>query len=299
MVLWGSLFPMVKLAFSAYHLETTADILFFAGVRFVICGAFICALSYVKDKSTYKTAHSFMRPILLSGVFSIVLHYGFSYLGLELTVSSKAALLKQVGALFYVCFSFLFIKEDKPNVKKLIAATIGFLGIFVLNITEDGFSLSLGDILILLSSFCTIFSNVISKKIFKSVDPITATGISQLFGGILILAIGAVMGGSVSFELKTAWIMLYILAASIVSYCIWYGILKKGELSSLFIIKFTEPVFAAIFGAILLKEDIWNIKYLLAFILVGGGIVISNVSFAKKIKLNDESRKSTKKTHSS
>ena len=93
------------------------------------------------------------------------------------------------------------------------------------------------------------------------------------------------MGGSVSFELKTAWIMLYILAASIVSYCIWYGILKKGELSSLFIIKFTEPVFAAIFGAILLKEDIWNIKYLLAFILVGGGIVISNVSFARKNKV--------------
>ena len=282
MVLWGSLFPMVKLAFSAYHLETTADILFFAGVRFVVCGAFICMMSFIRDKASYKPARSFILPIFLSGVFSIVLHYGLSYLGLELTVSSKAALLKQVGALFYVCFSFLFIKDDKPNVKKLMAATIGFLGIFVLNFSEDGFALSLGDVLILLSSFCTIFSNVISKKIFNNVDPITATGISQLFGGILIFVIGAVMGGSLSFDLKSSWIMIYIIIASIVSYCIWYGILKKGELSNLFIIKFTEPVFAAVFGAILLSEDIWNIKYLLAFILVGSGIVISNVRFAKK-----------------
>ena len=284
MALWGSLFPMVKLAFSAYHLETTADILFFAGVRFVICGAFICVMSFIKDEASYRPARSFIGPIFLAGVFSIVLHYGFSYLGLELTVSSKAALLKQIGALFYVCFSFLFIKDDKPNVKKLIAATVGFLGIFVLNFTEDGFTLSLGDVLILLSSFCTIFSNVISKKIFNNVDPITATGISQLFGGILILLIGAVMGGSLFFDLKSSWIMLYIIVASIVSYCIWYGILKKSELSSLFIIKFTEPVFAAIFGAILLREDIWNIKYLLAFILVGAGIVISNVRFTKKLK---------------
>ena len=90
------------------------------------------------------------------------------------------------------------------------------------------------------------------------------------------------MGGSFEFDFKAPWVMLYILAASVVSYCIWFGILKKGELSSLFIIKFTEPIFAAIFGAILLKEDIWNIKYLLAFVLVGMGIFISNVSCSKK-----------------
>ena len=199
-----------------------------------------------------------------------------------MTVSSKAALIKQFGALFYVCFSFIFIKDDKPSLKKILAATVGFLGIFVLNITEDGFTVSLGDILILSSSFCTVFSNVISKKVFKSVDPIAATGISQFFGGVVILVIGALMGGSFEFDFKAPWVMLYILAASVVSYCIWFGILKKGELSSLFIIKFTEPIFAAIFGAILLKEDIWNIKYLLAFVLVGMGIFISNVSCSKK-----------------
>ena len=278
MLLWGSLFPMVKLGFSVYAVESTADILLFAGIRFVICGVVICLFAAIKDKASYRPVKASLIPILLSGVFAIILHYGFTYLGLELTDSSKTALIKQVGALFYVCFSFLFIKEDTPTVKKIVAAAVGFLGIIVLNISSEGFSFALGDLLILCASFCTVFSNVISKKVFVKVSPITSTGISQLFGGIVLLAVGFAMGGNVHFKWEASlWIMMYICAASIVSYCIWFGIVKNGELSKLFIIKFAEPVFACIFGALILKENIWKIQYLVAFLLISGSIWISNV----------------------
>lgn len=277
MLLWGSLFPMVKLGFSTYAVEGTADILLFAGIRFVLCGGIICIFSLVKDRTSYRPVKHSVFPILLSGIFAIVLHYGFTYLGLELTDSSKTALIKQVGALFYVCFSFIFIKEDKPTLNKILAAAIGFLGIIALNITSDGFSFSVGDLLILCASFCTVFSNVISKKVFEKVSPITSTGVSQLFGGVVLLIVGIAMGGSVQFSMNgSLWIMAYICAASIVSYCIWFGIVKNGELSKLFIIKFAEPVFACIFGAIILGENIWKIQYLIAFLLISGGILLSN-----------------------
>ena len=269
MLLWGSLFPMVKLGFSAYAVESTADILLFAGIRFVICGVVICLFAAIKDKASYRPVKASLIPILLSGVFAIILHYGFTYLGLELTDSSKTALIKQVGALFYVCFSFLFIKEDTPTVKKIVAAAVGFLGIIVLNINSEGFSFALGDLLILCASFCTVFSNVISKKVFVKVSPITSTGISQLFGGAVLLAVGFAMGGNVHFRWDSSLlIMAYICSASIVSYCVWFGIVKSGELSKLFIIKFAEPVFACIFGALILSEDIWKIQYLIAFLLI-------------------------------
>lgn len=278
MLLWGSLFPMVKLGFSAYGVDGTADILLFAGIRFVICGAVISAFSAVKDKDSYRPVGGSIVPILLSGLFAIILHYSFTYLGLELTDSSKTALIKQIGALLYVCFSFLFMKEDQPTLQKIVAALIGFGGIVALNITSEGFSFSLGDVLILCASFCTVFSNVISKKVFAKVSPITATGVSQLFGGLVLLAVGLGMGGRVHFSLDTSlWIMTYICAASIVSYCIWFGIVKNGELSKLFIIKFAEPVFAGIFGALILGENIWRIQYLVAFLLISGGILISNI----------------------
>lgn len=277
MLLWGSLFPTVKLGFSAYRVESTADILLFAGIRFVICGGVICLFAALRDRGSYRPVRGSLLPILLSGLFAIILHYGFTYLGLELTDSGRTALIKQIGALLYVCFSFLFIREDRPTLAKIGGALIGFLGIAALNITTEGFSLALGDLLILAASFCTVFSNVISKRVFARVAPVTATGISQLFGGLVLLVAGWIMGGKVSFTFDTSLlIMVYICAASVVSYCLWFGIVKNGELSRLFIIKFAEPVFACLFGALLLGEDILKVRYLIAFLLISGGILLSN-----------------------
>ena len=283
MLLWGSLYPTVKLGFSVCAVESTADILLFAGLRFAVCGAIICIFAAVRDKASFGNVKGSVTPILISGLFAIFLHYGFSYIGLSITDSSRVALLKQTGALFYVCFSFIFIKNDKPSTKKICGAVMGFLGVGALNITAEGLSFSIGDLLILFASFCTVFSNVISKRLFERVEPITATGISQLFGGIALLAVGKIMGGTLSFTGAGVFpVLLYICIASVVSYCIWYGAVKRGELSKLFIVKFSEPVFACVIGAIILGEDIWRLQYLAAFLLICGGIVVSNVSFKKK-----------------
>ncbi len=283
MLLWGTLFPMAKLAFAAYEVSGMADILLFAGIRFVICGGVICVFASAKDADSYRAAGRSILPVLLSGAIAVALHYFFLYVGLEQTDSAKTALIKQFGSLFYVCFSFLFIKEDKPTLRKIISAVVGFLGIIALNVDGGGISFSVGDLLILCASFCTVFANVISKKVFAKVAPITATGISQLFGGVVLLIAGLCMGGDVRFTLDAdLWIMVYVCAASVVSYCVWFGTVKKGELSQLFIIKFAEPVFACLFGAWLLDEDIWNLRYLIAFLLIGASIVFSNKKASEK-----------------
>ena len=56
-------------------------------------------------------------PIFLSGFIAISLHYGFTYSALKLTDSSKTAILKQIGVLFYVCFSSMFFKDDRITEK--------------------------------------------------------------------------------------------------------------------------------------------------------------------------------------
>ena len=275
--LWGTLFPMVKLGYDAYNIITTGDILFFAGIRFTVCGALICLYAFITDKASFKGVKNTLVPVLLSGLFAIILHYSFTYSALKLTDSSKTAILKQIGVLFYVCFSSMFFKEDKLTVKKLIGVLMGFVGIIAINANAGGISFNIGDALIIAASFCTVFSNVISKKLFQTLKPITSTGISQLFGGIVLLMIGDLWGGGMDFVFeKSAFIMVYICFASIFSYSIWFTVVKNGELSKLFIIKFAEPVFACIFGAILLGENIFKVQYILAFLLIAGGIYISN-----------------------
>ena len=107
--------------------------------------------------------------------------------------------------------------------------------------------------------------------------PVTSTGVSQLFGGVVLLTIGRLAGGSMSFgKGSSALVMIYICTASITSYCIWYTTVKNGQLSKLFIIKFAEPMFACILGALLLNENIFRANYIAAFVLIAGGICASS-----------------------
>lgn len=275
MLLWGSLFPVIKLGFQAYDIVSTGDTLLFVGVRFTICGALICLWQLLTKRRAFGTVKASILPVLLSGLFAIVLHYSFNYLALQYTTSAKTALMKQIGPLLYICLSFLFIKEDRFTVRKLIAAVLGFGGIVAINMEQSSFHFGLGEGFILLASFCTMLSNVVSKRALQKVDPIALTGVSQLAGGVVVLLVGLLMGGKLRLSVANSGIMVYICAASIVSYCLWFTVVRRENLSKLFIIKFAEPLFACIIGALLLGEDILHIQYLVSFALIASGICLA------------------------
>ena len=292
MALWGSLYPAAKLAYKAYDIVTPADIILFIGIRFTVCGAliFLFARTRKGGKENVAKAKSALPIILLSGVFAIILNYAFTNIGLSMTAGSKTAIIKQIGSLFYISLSFLFFKDDHPTKRKLIAALIGFLGIVALNIDGGGIVFRLGDILVLCASFCTMLGNVTSKKVFsRGIEPLVSTGISQFFGGIVMLAVGLLLGGRVSYSLDSSLLlMLYFFVASSVSYCLWYIILSRGALSNLFIIKFAEPLFSCLFSAMLLGENVFKWQYLAAFLLICSGILICSY---KKHEKRSENQK--------
>lgn len=56
MLLWGMLFPLVKLGYRVYGAESTGDILTFAGLRFTVCGAVICGGCFAKKRAQLAVA---------------------------------------------------------------------------------------------------------------------------------------------------------------------------------------------------------------------------------------------------
>ena len=141
----------------------------------------------------------------------------------------------------------------------------------------------------MLASFCTVVSNVVCKRALKATDATVVTGYSELFGGVVLLAVGLSLGGGFSLHNVWAWgLFAYIVLATCVSYILWYSIVQKYELSKLFIIKLSEPLFAAIIGAIVLQENLWQWHYLLAFVCVGIAVVVSNLNVKKEKKAEGE-----------
>lgn len=289
MALWGSLFPFIKIGYAAFNINTqnVSDILMFAGMRFFVCGVIVTALALLKGERIGGKKSASVFWIMLSGLFSTILHYSFTYVGLSLTESSKTAILKQSGALIYICVAFIFVKEERFSFNKLFGGIIGFLGVMAVNFGKGKIMFSLGDILIIAASFCTVFANLAGKKAMRETGAILFTGVSQLFGGLALLIIGALGGAKLpGISLYSAAVFLYICFASIAAYCLWYNIVSKNELSGLLIIKFAEPVFAAIFGWLLLGENIFKWQYLAAFFLISAGIVIASTPKKKKLSLN-------------
>ena len=93
----------------------------------------------------------------------------------------------------------------------------------------------------------------------------------------MLLAVALIMRARLpAFTLKSTVVFAYICIASIGGYTLWAYLMRNVSLSKLFIVKFAEPLFACIFGAVLLGENIFKIQYLLAFILISAGIIMGN-----------------------
>ena len=101
------------------------------------------------------------------GIFAVSLHYGFTYAGLSLTDSSKTAILKQAAPLLFACFSFLFFKDERFSLNKILGALIGFCGIVSINAGASFKGFALGDTLIISASVCTVISMIIIGKAAK------------------------------------------------------------------------------------------------------------------------------------
>ena len=271
MALWGTLFPMIKVGYSAFHIATTdiPSIIVFAGTRFTLSGVFLIALEGVRQKRIELPKKGNMPYVALGALSTIILHYSFTYIGLAVGEGSKGAIVKQVGVLFLSCFAFLFDKDDKFSVNKVIAGVLGFGGIIATAFDGTGFSLAFGDVLLLLASGCSSVGTVVTKKATQTLSPIKYTGYSQLLGGIFLLSLGLLLGGRIRYiSIPAVLVFLYICGASIGAYIIWSSLLRTGSISRLSVIKFTEPLFAVIFSGMILGEHILKVSYLVAFVLL-------------------------------
>ena len=141
MALWGSLYPCIKLSYSAFSIDpgSTPDILLFAALRFLVCGGIVSCICMCRRKHLAKPSGKDAGFFLLIGLFSIVLHYGCMYVGLSMTGSGKTALIKQAGSLLYICLAFLFIREEKFSYCRIFGGLIGFLGVGAINLSSGEF----------------------------------------------------------------------------------------------------------------------------------------------------------------
>ena len=283
--LWGSAIPVIKIGYEVFNItESGVEVkLLFAGIRFLLAGIFVIIYHSIVNKSFELPRRDEYGKIALLGVVQTTIEYVFFYLSLLYLTGVKGSIMNSIGNFFAVILAHFAFKSDRINFRKFLGCVLGFAGVVVCCF-EEGLDFSFtfkGDGFILIAAFCFALGSVITKFVTQDSNSVKITGWQLAFGGVILMAIGLAFGGRLSITSAYALgILIYLALLSSVAFSVWALLLKYNPVGKISVYCFLNPVFGVIFSGILLGENIFNVRSLIALVMVSVGIYI--VNYVKK-----------------
>lgn len=291
-MLWGSAFPCVKIGYTLFEIDRShvPSLMLFAGTRFSLAGALVIIFgSVTQRKFIYPKPKNIWRVLLLC-LFQTALQYTFFYIGLANTAGVKASVLNGLGVFFTILAACFIFRTEKFNIVKLIGCVLGFCGVILINLGGDfSFSFSLlGEGFVIFSGLSAAFAAGLVKIFSKYEDTTTLCGYQFLIGGVILVIIGLSFGGTIPhIDVGAAFMLLYLAFLSACAFTLQGFLLKYNPVSKVAVFKSTNPIFGAVFSAIILGESqqLLSVYTLIALILVCLGILIINKFGEKRKKI--------------
>jgi drug/metabolite transporter (DMT)-like permease len=283
--LWGSASPCIKLGYALFKIpssETWTQILF-AGTRFILAGILTILIGSALNRKMLVPTKSSVPSIAKLALFQTILQYIFFYIGLAHNSGVKASIINGSNTFFVILLAGLVFHQEKLDFKKLAGCVIGFAGVIIVSMNGKSIDMNLslmGDGSLFLCAISYAVSSCLMKNYSKNDNPVMLSGYQFIFGGIVMVIVGLIMGGRINhISLSAVLMLLYLACISAVAYSLWGILLKHNPVSKVAIFGFTNPVFGVLLSAWWLGEGSseLGINALIALILVSIGILIVNV----------------------
>ena len=299
-MLWGSAIPSIKLGYDLFNIGTdsTADKLLFAGVRFLGAGLIILIPYFIFHKKITFTKRLCANSLVL-GLIQTAGQYFFMYIGLAYTTGVNASVFNAFGTLLYIILAWLIFRDEKLSGVKLIGCIVGFSGILLncLATQKMGTLSFLGDGFIMISNVCVAVGFLYSKHSVKNSDPFFLTGIQMGIGGLVLLVIGLLWGGTLpEVSVSGVLLLLYLMIVSSVAFSLWTLLLREYPSALVGIFNFLTPVFGTVFSFILSKLGLLNetsaftAYTVLAIVCSAIGIFLSSLGNLRKNRQRSEEK---------
>ena len=279
--LWGSAFPAIKIGYELFHITdgSAADKMIFAGIRFILAGLLVTAFNCIGSKRLVLPQKGDMKGIVILGVLQTAMQYVFFYISLTHLSGVKGSIINSMGNFFAVILAAIAFKNDKMTLNKTIGCVLGIAGVIICNLgaeIDSGFSL-LGEGFMLCAAFCFALGGVITKAVAQNTEPTLLTGFQLALGGVILLLIGLVFGGSLKlYGLDCVLIMAYLASLSAIAFSLWAQLLKFNPVGKISLFGFLNPIFGVILSGIFLHGNFLDIKLIAALICVSTGIAVVN-----------------------
>jgi drug/metabolite transporter (DMT)-like permease len=291
-LLWGSAYPAIKKGYILFNINSN-DIpskFLFAGYRFVIAGIIVLVIAQLTGKSIFSFSKRSIFKLFLLGIVQTTLQYIFFYIGVANTTGVKGSVMNSTVAFFSVILAHYIYKNDKLTKRKAVGCIVGFIGVIVVNFNSELLRFSFnftGDGFVVIAAFIFSVAAIYSKKLTESIDVMVITGYSLFIGGIMLVVLGQVSGGQVNnFTLPASLVLIYLALLSSVAFSLWNLLLKYNNVGLVSVYNFLTPIFGSVLSAIFLGETIFELKNIVALILVCIGIWMVNTGSNKICQVN-------------
>jgi drug/metabolite transporter (DMT)-like permease len=277
-LLWGSSYPAIKSGYELFQIATD-DIpskIIFAGYRFLCAGLLLLLFALLQRKPIARLSTQQCGQLAVLGLTQTTLQYTVFYIGLAYTTGVKGSIMNATGTFFSVLLAHFIYQNDKLSYNKILGCVLGFAGVMLVNFNHSLLDFTfvwLGDGFVVLAAFVLSASTLYGKRISQTVDPTVMTGWQLGFGGAVLVAAGYLTGGTLEVHSLTAVMVLgYLTLLSSVAFALWSALLKVNRVSMIAPFNFVIPIAGSVLSAIFLGENIMEIKYAIALVLVCAGI---------------------------
>ena len=219
-------------------------------------------------------------PGLLAGALFAV-EFWTLYEALARTTAARSTVLLFTAPFWTVIGAHLLVPGDTLTPRKLAGLALAFCGLVVAFADRLGAPLdasATGDLLALVAGLCWGLTTVVVKASRLTRIAPERTLLYQIATALILLPLGYALGERGVFAPTPTVLAALLFQGAVLafaSYAAWFWLVARHKASSLAPFLFLTPVFAAVFGALVLGEPL-TAPILGAVALIGAGIYVVN-----------------------
>ncbi len=273
-ILFGANAVTVKVAFTSFGVYSAASI------RFGIAAVVIALWARLTGRSFRLQPGQAKHLMVFSMLFAVQL--SLFYMGLARTHASRGTLLINLLPFIILILAHFFIPGDRITPRKLAGLLLGFSGVVVVFIDDQGLTgrMRSGDILVLVATGIWACNTIFLKRVISTFNPFHIVLYSMLFS-LPVFALEAYWFDPAVVKTLTAealWALAYqALVTTSFGFIAWNSLLKRHGAVNLHSFVFIMPLVGVYLAGLVLNEPL-SAHLLLALGLIVSGLLVVHLN---------------------
>lgn len=279
-VIWGSTYLAIRVG-----VQQLPPALF-AGSRFVVAGILLALYARLSGQK-FPVHLREWRTIAITALFMLVGANGLVVWGEQWVPSNQAALIVATTALWLAGFGTLGAHGQKLGPRTVLGLTVGFFGVAMLMLPENGFSLEHFGAQLAVLAACPLWAagSMVAKRSRLATPPLMIAAMQSLVAGIVFCGVGFPLGEAVRWSWSAeamAALAFLIVFGSCFAYAAYVWLLHEVSPAALGTYAYVNPLVAVVLGWLVLNETL-SATQLAGMVVILIGVMLVSIARPKVI----------------